>query len=77
MPKVPDATSQPKNDDPLLTYQETSVLLGIPVNTLYGLIHQHRIPHIRLSGRMIRFNRSELEAWLDERRVAVRPPPRR
>ena len=58
---------------PLLSYQQASAVLGIPVGTLYALVHQKRIPHIRLSGRMVRFHPDALHAWLEERIVSVTP----
>ncbi len=56
---------------PLLSYQQASAVLGIAVGTLYALVHQKRIPHIRLSGRMVRFHPDALHAWLEERIVSV------
>lgn len=53
----------------LLNYQEAAALLSMPVGTLYALVHQGRIPHIRLSRRMVRFDPGELDSWLARRRV--------
>lgn len=50
---------------PLLTYTDASRLLAIPVGTLYALVHQHRIPHIRLGHRTVRFDPDELATWVD------------
>ncbi|MFZ5480455.1 MAG: helix-turn-helix domain-containing protein [Myxococcota bacterium] len=55
---------------PLLTYDEASRLLGVPVNTLYAWVSQKRIPHVRLSGRMVRFDPEELALWIEARRVS-------
>jgi len=46
-------------------------LTGLKRSTLYSLVCQKRIPHSRLSGRLVRFRASELVQWLDEHRVAV------
>ena len=53
-----------------LTYTQAAKLLGIPKGTLYAWVHERRIPHIRLSGRMVRFDEAELLAWMDRRRVS-------
>ncbi|MBK8994601.1 MAG: helix-turn-helix domain-containing protein [Myxococcales bacterium] len=52
-----------------LTYAEASAFLGIPRNTLYTLVAERRIPHIRLGRRFVRFSTADLEHWL--RRKAV------
>ena len=54
----------------LLTYQEISKLLNIKIATLYSLVSRRRIPHIRLSGKMVRFDQEQIERWLDARRRA-------
>ena len=42
---------------------------GLPRGTLYSLVHQRRIPHIRLSSRLVRFDLDELAKWMRERTV--------
>lgn len=54
-----------------LTYAEASQFLSVPVGTLYYWVYEKRIPHHRLSSRMVRFRRSELETWLNQ--LQVRP----
>lgn len=56
---------------PLLTYQDASKFLGIPLSSMYALVSLRRIPHYRLSGRMVRFNLADLQSWVEERRVDV------
>lgn len=56
---------------PLLTYQEAADLLGIKLATLYALVSKRAIPHIRVSGRIVRFDAAELRAWLEARSVPV------
>ena len=55
----------------LLTYQELAKLLGIKVNTLYTLVSQRRIPHVRIGSRLVRFDRRQIERWLTAKRVIV------
>jgi excisionase family DNA binding protein len=50
-------------------------MLAVPVGTLYAWVHQKRVPHIRISGRLVRFDRDELVAWLEGRRVPASPEP--
>jgi excisionase family DNA binding protein len=55
----------------LLGYKDASHALGLPIGTLYALVSQHRIPHVRFGERLVRFDRSELMAWIDKHRVGV------
>jgi excisionase family DNA binding protein len=48
-----------------ISYQEAEQLLGLRGPTLRWLVHQRRIPHIRLGPRMVRFRVVELNAWLE------------
>lgn len=57
--------------DDLLTYAQAANLLNLKLGTLYALVAQNRVPHVRLGRRLVRFSRSELTAWL--RRHAVTP----
>lgn len=54
-------------------YTGASRVLGVPVGTIYGWVAQGLIPHVRLGKRLVRFERSVLEAWMDERRVPAAP----
>ena len=54
---------------PLLTYSQAASFLNIKPGTLYAMVSQGRIPHVRLSKRMVRFDRSELRRWVESRRV--------
>ena len=56
--------------DDLMTYDEARKLLKLKPGTLYALVSQKRIPHLRLGRRLVRFERGELEAWLRQRAVA-------
>ncbi len=59
----------------LMTYAETAVRLSVPIGTLYAWVHERKIPHIRLSARTVRFEASEIEAWLSKRRVSAATAP--
>lgn len=47
----------------LLTVKETSRLLSISKNSVYALINDGTIPHVRL-GRSVRVPRFGLEQWI-------------
>ncbi len=47
-----------------LDYEGVSALLNVPKGTMYALVSQKRVPHIRLSRRLVRFDRKELETWI-------------
>jgi excisionase family DNA binding protein len=53
----------------LLTYEQAAARLNLKLNTLYALVAQSRVPHVRLGRRLVRFSRVALEAWLSERAV--------
>jgi excisionase family DNA binding protein len=50
-----------------LTIQELSVYLGIKPKTLYARIRE--IPHYKV-GRLIRFRKEDVDAWMEQHRVA-------
>jgi excisionase family DNA binding protein len=47
-----------------LSYQETATVLGIPVGTVYYLVHEKKIPHKRFGSRLVRFCAKELDDWI-------------
>lgn len=54
-----------------LTVEEAADQLAISRSQAYQLIHEQRIPHVRV-GNSIRVPRRELEAWLEEETVRGR-----
>lgn len=38
-------------------------------DTLHCWVHRRQIPHVRVSPRVVRFDREEVERWIDSRRV--------
>lgn len=61
--------SQKQND--YLTYEQAAEYLGLKLSTLYSKISRKEIPHYRLSGRCVRFNRRELIEWMESHHVDV------
>ncbi len=60
-PEVP-----PGAEGHLLTVKEVATFMAVTEQTLRTWCHQGAIPHGRL-GNAIRFDRDELQRWLDER----------
>ena len=60
--------------DGYLNYPEASEFLNIPRGTLYSMVSRNEIPHIRLSGRSVRFSKEKLNKWLDSKRVEPKEP---
>jgi excisionase family DNA binding protein len=69
----PTGDSDPIADDRLLTIKEVSELTGLAVGSLYHLAAEGRIPTTRLSRRCLRFRRSALLRWWDERSAYPAP----
>jgi excisionase family DNA binding protein len=69
---VTDETREPPL---LLSYREVSADYGIKIGTLYALVHDRRIPHVRLGRRLVRFSRTELERWIESNTVEERGEP--
>lgn len=59
-----------KLGDEYLTADDVQRELGIPKSTQATMRHRKQIPFIRLGGgRIIRYKRAELEAWLAAKSV--------
>lgn len=56
----------------LLDVVQASLYLSCSERYLRRLIHERRIPFVRLGGRKIRFATADLDKWIDEQRVPVR-----
>jgi excisionase family DNA binding protein len=49
----------------LLTAQEVSDLLQVPVARVYELVRLNLLPVVKLGGRQMRFNEEKLRAWIE------------
>jgi excisionase family DNA binding protein len=56
----------PKN---LINYREAAELLGVKPHTVQIWTSQKRIPHIKLGGRAVRYDRDELDKWVASQHV--------
>lgn len=53
----------------MLTLEEAAKHLGVSKNYLYQLIHRRAIPHYKPNGKMVYFNKLELDKWLQRNRI--------
>jgi excisionase family DNA binding protein len=56
----------------LLTVAQAADFLQIHEKTLYGWVQSHRVPHLRLGTRAIRFRKSDLLSFLERFAVPSR-----
>jgi excisionase family DNA binding protein len=49
----------------LLTAKQLSVYLGLPLSTIYAMVEQKRIPFKRFGAKMIRFDKKDIDEWVD------------
>lgn len=54
-----------------LSYEEAAAYLAIKIATLRSLVCRRQIPHVRLTPRLVVFDREQLDAWIAERTVTV------
>lgn len=55
----------------VLTFDEAAQFSGLSKSYLYKLTSQQRVPHFKPTGKLVYFNREELEAWLTQNRVST------
>lgn len=53
----------------MLTLEKAARYLGVSKSNLYQLIHRRAIPHYKPNGKMVYFNRLELDKWLQRNRI--------
>jgi excisionase family DNA binding protein len=61
-------------EDEILDYSAAEKVTGISKSTLYQLVHQKRIPHLKIGSRFIRFHKSKIVEWLKSHEVSVCAP---
>ena len=71
--KITDAISAKVavNTKEVLTTDEAASYMGVSKAYLYKLTMGKKIPHYKPMGKMVYFNRQELEQWLQANRVAT------
>jgi excisionase family DNA binding protein len=53
------------SDREIMTTQELSVYINVPVTTIYGWRYKGDGPRAMRVGRHLRFRRRDVESWLD------------
>ncbi|MBF0559695.1 MAG: helix-turn-helix domain-containing protein [Nitrospirae bacterium] len=48
----------------IVTLDELSAILKVPKKTIYGMVHQGKIPYLKF-GRLLRFDLDKVYAWMD------------
>ena len=57
----------------LLTTEQLAAYLGVPVATVYGWRHRGSGPPGYRVGRFSRYRVSDVEAWIEERKLGAAP----
>lgn len=62
-------STAPATANELLTVNEAAIYLGVAVQTLHNWrsTGRYRLPCLRV-GRLVRYRRSDLDAWLESRK---------
>jgi len=60
----------------LWTERQAADYLGITPRTLRQWRNTRGVPHIRLTGKIVRYRMSDLQNWIDQYRVQVRTFPK-
>lgn len=55
----------------LLTDAQAAILLGVEPRTLRLWRNTRGLPHIKITPKVIRYRRSDIEAWLDRSRTVI------
>jgi excisionase family DNA binding protein len=66
---------QMEPDDYWITAEKVCQRLKLPASTLWDMVRANKIPHARLSPRVVRFNWKMIEAWMEAHKKvdAVKP----
>lgn len=71
MPFLTNMEIEEAGSNPLININEVSQFLGISINTVYSWVNQRRIPYVKI-GRLLKFDRRDIEAWIIERKVPTK-----
>lgn len=55
----------------VLTFKEAAMYLGVSSDTLYKWTMKRKIPFYKPNGKLIYFNRAEIESWLQSNRIST------
>ena len=54
-----------------LTLSEAANYIGLSKSSLYKFTHKKQVPHFKPRGKMIYFNREDLDVWLLKNRIST------
>ena len=57
----------------LLTLQQVAAYVGLSPHTVYRYVSQRKIPHVKL-GKVLKFDRAEIDRWITAHAVKVYRP---
>lgn len=55
---------------PKLTAEQAGEFMGLTARQVLELARQGRLPHIRYSPRIVRFDLDDIEAWVESQKVS-------
>lgn len=55
----------------LLTDEQAAAILSVEPRTLRLWRHTRGLPHLKLTSKVIRYRRSDLDAWLNRSRTVI------
>ncbi len=55
----------------VLTFNEACIYMGVSESLLYKLTSAHEVPHYKPRGKMLYFNKEELDHWLLQNNIPV------
>ncbi|MGL5979416.1 MAG: helix-turn-helix domain-containing protein [Phocaeicola sp.] len=55
----------------VLTLEDAALMTGLSKGHFYKLTCKHLVPHYKPHGKMIYFDRTELECWMKQNRIAT------
>ena len=66
-----DGSQNVQEGKAIMDIYEISEYLSVSRNTVYSWISCKKIPYMKL-GRLVRFNRQDIDTWMQENKVEVR-----
>ena len=66
-----NSSTPPASPADILTDEQAAALLGIESRTLRLWRHTRGLPHIKITSKVIRYRRSDLDGWLNRHTVAI------
>ena len=64
-----DNTRLFENFDQLLTYEQTSMWLGLSKSALTKYVHRKQIPYLKLGNKTVRFKVGDVHEWIQSKKI--------